>query len=55
MNKTEVQSVLQRLNNLNKTSGASEGEELHVSPMFLDYANDYIKQLAELLDIDLEG
>lgn len=55
MNKAEVKAVLQRLDKLNKTSGASEGEELHVSPMFLDYANDYVKQLSELLDIELEG
>lgn len=55
MNKAEVESVLQRLDNLNKTSGASEGEELHVSPIFLDYANEFVKQLAELLSIDLEG
>lgn len=50
-----VKSVLKRLNELNKSSGASEGEELHVSPMFLDYANDYVKQLSELLGIELKG
>lgn len=50
-----VKSVLQKLNELNKSSGASEGEELHVSPMFLDFANGYVKQLSELLGIDLEG
>nr|DAY93345.1 MAG TPA: hypothetical protein [Caudoviricetes sp.] len=54
MNKSEVKALLQRLDNLNRTSGASEGEELHVSPMFLDYANNYVKQLSELLGIELE-
>lgn len=55
MDKAKVKSVLQRLNDLNESSGASEGDELHVSPMFLDYSSQYVKQLAELLDINLEG